>query len=167
MPADVFHNMSDSDVQAVVAYLRSQPATEPTTPPTQFNFVGNLLAATLFGNAFTAQPHITQPVVAPPAGVTKEYGQYLVSIAGCRSCHGANLAGGVIPDGSGTRAPNLTLVIPAWSQDQFLTFFRTGTLPGGKQVSEAMPWQEMNRFAGEDGLKAMYEYLRTLPPTPK
>lgn len=43
MPSDQFHRMSDADVRALVAYLRSQPAVEHTPPETQFNLLGTLL----------------------------------------------------------------------------------------------------------------------------
>src|SRR5258708_3919349 len=40
MPSDNFRNLSDDDVQALVAYLRSQPATGGPTPTNQFNVLG-------------------------------------------------------------------------------------------------------------------------------
>ncbi len=64
MPSEVFHNLSDVDVQAIVAYLRSQPAAGPNTPATKLNVVGALFIGA--GLAPTsAQPPITQPIVAP------------------------------------------------------------------------------------------------------
>lgn len=163
MPAEAFRNMSDNDVQSVVAFLRSQEPVEPANPPTKLNLLGSIFASGAMGDIFTVQPHITQPVVSPPPGVSAEYGQYLVSFGGCRDCHGENLAGGVSP-GDSVPAPNLTLVIPQWTQDQFHTFFRTGKLPSGEMVNESMPWDEYNRFASDDDLQAMYAYLHALPP---
>ena len=83
MPAEVFRNLSDADVQSVVAFLRSQPAAGAPTPPTKLNVVGALLIALVFPTA--AQTPITQPVVAPPEGTSADYGKYLVSIAACRT----------------------------------------------------------------------------------
>jgi mono/diheme cytochrome c family protein len=40
MPAGSFRNISDEDVQALVAYLRSQPSVGGPTPETQFNLLG-------------------------------------------------------------------------------------------------------------------------------
>ena len=92
MPSDGFHGMSDADVQAVVAYLRSQPPVARTTPPRRLNVIGTILVgASLFPTA--VQPPVVGPVASPPPGVSADYGAYLVQVSG-RSCHGADLAGG-------------------------------------------------------------------------
>ena len=169
MPSAVFHNMSDEDVQSAVAYLRSLPPVEPDTPANNLNIVGALLIATVFNTAQTVQPHITQTVVAPPAGVTAEYGKYLVSISGCVDCHGDNLAGSRSAGGGGggpPAGPNITTVLPKWNEQDFINLMRQGKLPDGKQVSEEMPWQEYDRFATDDNLKAMFLYLHGLPALP-
>lgn len=162
MPSGIFKNMSDNDAQALVAYLRSQPPTGSPSPETKLSLIGGLFLGNLATDALTVQPHITQPIVAPPEGPTKEYGEYLVGVTGCRDCHGQNLTGGTAAE-SNEKTPNLTLIIPQWSQEQFMTFFRTGALPSGGTVGEAMPWQEYNNFASDADLKALYEYLHSLP----
>lgn len=166
MPAEIFHNMSDADVQALVAYLRSQPAVTPDAPPNNLNVLGSLLASGLMGDIFTEQPHIAQPVIAPPEGATAEYGQYLVSIIGCRQCHGENFAGG--KEGGGPPpGPNLTALVPKWSQEQFDNTIRTGVDPTGHTLNaEQMPWKEISAFASDDDLKAIYAYLHGLPTLP-
>ena len=63
MPSEIFRHLSDVDVEAIVAYLRSQPAVGPNTPPTRLN----ILAGFLFGvgiAASSAQPPITRPIIA-------------------------------------------------------------------------------------------------------
>lgn len=93
MPSDVFHHLSDADVQAIVAYLRSQPAVQHDTPPNGIGPIGMLLiGAGIFPTS--VQPPITQPVVSPPAAITLDYGKYLVDVSARRVCHGENLAGG-------------------------------------------------------------------------
>ena len=161
MPSDVFHNVSDDDVQAVVAYLRSQPAVEPNTPTNKLNVIGALFMN--IAPVLTAQPPITGPVTEPPEGPTAEYGQYLVYGFGCHSCHGPQLAGGVPPKG-GALAPNLTKVVPTWTEAQFVSFFRTGQVPGGEMASDDMPWKEYNVAFTDDNLKAVYAYLSKLTP---
>lgn len=52
-----------------------------------------------------------------------------------------------------------------WSEADFIKAMRTGTKPDGKQLSDEMPWKEINAFASDDDLKALYAYLKTLTPT--
>ena len=162
MPAGSFHGMSDTDVQSLVAFLRSQPAA-PATPPTNISLMGALLVTISNGAFLSAQPPVTGTVAAPPAGPTAEYGGYLVaSVGGCRECHGANLAGGV-PSGNGPPAgPSLTTVGQRWSEADFIKAMRTGVKPDGVAFNEEMPWQEVNGFASDDDLKALYAHLQTL-----
>jgi cytochrome c553 len=165
MPAGSFHGMSDDDVQSLVAFLRSQPAA-PATPPTNINVMGALLVTISNGAFLTAQPPVSGPIAHPPEGPTAEYGEYLISsVAGCRDCHGANLAGGIPTDNGPPAGPSLTTVGQRWSEADFIKAMRTGTKPDGVAFSEEMPWQEINAFASDDDLKALYAYLKTLAPT--
>jgi mono/diheme cytochrome c family protein len=171
MPAGDFRNMSDEDVQAVVAYLRSQPPTGGPTPGTQFNVLGAIF--TNLSDFRTAQQPVGQ-VVAPPAG-TPVYGKYMVDVIGCRSCHGPELQGRVDTGQLGPPAgPNLTRIVPQWTEEQFMAFFNSGTLPGGGKVpiitlssgysEPRMNWPMVRAVATDDELKAMYAYLHSLPP---
>jgi cytochrome c553 len=160
MPSNEFHALSDEDVQGLVAYLRSQPAVEPNTPPTNMNVIGALLMNT---GLLTNQPHIEDaPKLA--AAVNAEYGKYLADIMGCRGCHGEKLTGGT--GFNGFPAPNLTEVIPQWTEEQFLTALRTGALPGGAMLdNNKMPYKEFSDFATDTDLKALYLYLHGLTPS--
>jgi mono/diheme cytochrome c family protein len=162
MPSDKFHAMSDADVQAVVTYLRSQPAVARTTPPRDIDLIGTLLiGAGLFPTA--AQAPITQPVAAPPAGTTSAYGRYLVTISGCQSCHGEDFAGGRTGAGP-PPGPNLTLIVPRWSEDDFVKTIRTGSDPNGYNLRPEMPWRQFSAAFSDDELKAIYADLRGLTP---
>jgi mono/diheme cytochrome c family protein len=163
MPSEVFHNLSDADVEAIVAYLRAQPAAGSESPPARLN----VLAAALIGAGFastSAQQPITQPVVAPPEGTSAEYGTYLVAILGCRLCHGENLAGRPGGGPGPPAGPNLTVLLPKWSLDDFLKTFRTGVDPYNHTLTTSMPWKEISAFARDDDLKAIYAYLHGLTP---
>lgn len=171
MPASSYRNMSDDDVQAIVAYLRSQPATGGPTPTNQFNLIGALFLN--LSDFRTAQAPVGR-VTAPPPG-TPEYGQYLVDILECRSCHGDRLQGKADNGLPGpTPGPNLTQIVPQWTEEQFLHFFNTGELPGGGTVpiltlpsgfsEPRMPWPSVRAATTDDELKAMYAYLHSLPP---
>jgi mono/diheme cytochrome c family protein len=171
MPSEEFHNLSDADVQSIVAYLRSQPATpnkpQNDTPSNSLNLLGAIfVGAGLFPTS--AQPPITQPVVAPPEGTSAAYGKYLVDNIGCRSCHGPDLAGGT-PGGFGPPpGPNLTQLVPKWSEADFVNTIRTGVDPTGHALNpDAMPWKEYAAFATDDDLKAIYAYVHGLTPIDK
>lgn len=168
MPAHEFHNWSDEDAQAMVAYLRSQPAVTPDAPPNNLNVLGAALLPIFGGDAILShQPHITQPVVAPPAGPTAEYGKYLVvDLIGCGGCHGENLAGGKIDPNGAPDGPNLTALVPNWDEAGFIKTIRSGVDPTGHQLSDQMPWKGISEFSSDDDLKAMYAYLHGLAPLP-
>lgn len=66
MPSSAFHTLSDTDVLALVAYLRAQPAMGASSPPRRFNVLGAILVAAVIPEAsFSAQPPIVAPVAGP------------------------------------------------------------------------------------------------------
>jgi mono/diheme cytochrome c family protein len=162
MPSEAFHSLSDDDVHAIVAFLRSQPAVGTSSPPSRLNVLGALLVGALAGTS--AQPPITGPVIAPPEGASSDYGRYLVSVLACHVCHGENLAGRK-GDGPGPPGgPNLTAILPSWSAEDFNHTLRTGVNPSNHTLTEGMPWKEVSAFASDEDLKAMYAYLHNLTP---
>ena len=171
MTAGNFRYMSDDDVQAVVAYLRSQPATGGPTPDNQWNVLGAVFMN--LSDFRTAQQPVAR-VVAPQPG-TPEYGKYMVNIIGCRDCHGDRLQGRVDNGQPGPPAgPNLTQIVPQWTEEQFMNFFSTGQLPGGGTVptltlpdgttEPTMPWPLVRASTTDAELKVIYTYLHSLPP---
>lgn len=172
MPSSNLRNLSDEDVLALVAYLRSQPPTGSPTPPTRFSLFGAVF--TNLVDFRTAQPP-AGTVIAPPPAVGATYGKYMVSILGCSDCHGPRLEGKVDTGEPGPPpGPNLTQIVPQWTEAQFMEFFNTGTRPDGSTVpiltlpsgftEPRMPWPEFRAAATDDELRAMYAYLHSLPP---
>jgi mono/diheme cytochrome c family protein len=159
MPSSSFRNLSDADVLALVAYLRAQPALEPTTPPRQISAVGAILLALLPGDFFSTQPPIVQPVVAPTRGPTAAYGAYLVSLE-CQGCHGSNLAGaqrGPLP------APSLTMLPQQLTVEEFVALLRSGTFPDGSPIGPNMPVKYLEKMSDDD-YRAIYAHLERLGP---
>ncbi len=152
-------NLSDEDIQAVIAYLRSQPAVEQQTPnpPDQPSF----LAVVMLGAGLVpgGLPPVEGPIAAPAEGPTAAYGQYIVGYAGCRDCHGPDLTGGK-PGQLAAIGPNLR-VVKGWTAEQFVTALRTGVDPSGSQLKDAMPWKVLGRMDDTD-LTAVYQYLISL-----
>lgn len=162
MPSEVYRYLSDADAQALVAFLRSQPAVEPDWPESQLNVLGAIFAGVGMV-PFTNQPPITEPILAPPAGVTAEYGQYLATILYCQLCHGEHLEGGVAGNGP-PPGPNLTQVMPSWTEEQFIALMREGKRPSGEALGDEMPWEVLGESMSDEDLKAMYAYLHNLTP---
>src|SRR4029079_901519 len=104
-----------------------------------------------------------RPAPVPP-GVTKEYGDYLVTSGGCRSCHNQNLSGGNKVENVMTA--NLTPTgIGKWTEADFVKALRSGVRPDGRILSAVMPWPYTKNLP-DDELSAMWTYLRTLQPRP-
>jgi len=159
MPSENFRKMPDEDVEAIIAYLRTQPSVERATPPLRPNLLGYVLIGTGLA-APSVQPPVSG-VAAPARGVSAEYGNYLTQIGDCRACHGAQLdakdrATGAPP------GPSLR-VVKGWTEAEFIATLRSGVDPTGHVVDpRVMPWPQVGR-ASDDDLKAVYAYLASLP----
>jgi mono/diheme cytochrome c family protein len=179
MPYTGYRNMSDEDVQALVAYLN-------TLPP-----VNNLLMGTILnfpvGLMIKGVPQPAGKVPPPERSNRLAYGKYLVTIAGCGDCHtplkrgqpveGQAFAGGrVFATNSGTVVsanitPDTETGIGKWSEDFFLKKFydyKDYVEHGPPQVTSAksftlMPWLNLSQLPPED-LGAIYTFLKTLKP---
>jgi mono/diheme cytochrome c family protein len=164
MPTQNLRNLSDEDVTAIIAYLRSQPAMQNETTPTNISPV----LAFFFGTGLAGQVHyppVTAPVDAPPKAPTAEYGAYIVSYNDCRSCHGADLNGST-GGGLAPPAPNARAIVAGWTREQFIQAMRTGVDPSGHTIQPPMPWKAIGRMDDEE-LTALYTYLRSLQVAPK
>jgi cytochrome c553 len=161
MPSQAYRNLSDADAEALVAYLRSQPAVANPQPARNLNVLAALfLGAGLFPTSAQAP---VGSVAAPPAGPTAAYGEYLISsIGGCADCHGAKLDG--VPSNSfAPPAPALKPLAAGMSEAQFFAVFRNGRRPDGSPVAEGMPWKNIGRAMSDDDLRAVQAFLQTLP----
>ena len=170
MPYQHFREMSDEDLASVIAYLRSL---EP---------VRNALPATRIPEQMkTGLPEhhpITARVSRPDTSDPIARGKYLVTLASCSDCHtprtkqgqlmthlsfggGASFKGpwgevnsaNITPDPSG---------ISYYDEALFMQTMRTGQV-GARELSSIMPWGYFRNMTDDD-LKAIFAYLRTLPP---
>ena len=150
------NRLSDADIEAVIAYLRSRPAAGERTvsPPDHFNLLGLIMLGG--GMLPSGSPVFGGIISAPHPSPTAEYGEYLLSYQDCRACHGPGLSGGV-PGQIAPIGPSLQ-VVRNWKLQQFITTLRTGKDPTGRQLSEVMPWRSVGRMDDQD-LTAIYEYL--------
>jgi mono/diheme cytochrome c family protein len=170
MPSNFIRFYSDADLGDIIAYLKSMPPVDKETREPNLNLLGKtLLGAGMFGDSAVAAEYIVQNEVVnasyPPAGVTPEYGEYLVRVSGCHDCHGSTLSGGKSSDPSAIAAPNLTPggELVAWEEADFIKAIRTGVALSGHPLDpEQMPWEHYKNFS-DDELKAIWVYLQSLP----
>ncbi len=167
MPAQHLKNMKAADLGAVISYLKTAPPVDnipPTTKLSPLTYI--LIALGQFDNNIPAEyiDHAAPLPQAPPEGATQPYGEYLVSIATCRDCHGKELASGQAGPGEPI-GPNLTPSgeLAAWSQEDFFRLIRTGQTPTGRQINEFMPWQYYSQMSDTE-LEAIWLYLQVLEP---
>ena len=169
MPSTEFYYLSDDDLADVIAYIKSVPPVDNVQPKSSLSLTGRVVMTLV--PAITFVPAELIPMagprpVAPEAGVTAEYGSYL-SIS-CHVCHGLTMSGGPIPGfpSDWPHPPNLTWGagsrLPAWSEEDFIAFMRTGIKHGRQVDPKYMPWTSY-RHMTDDELRAVWLYLQSLP----
>jgi Cytochrome c len=170
MPYQDFSHLSDEDLASVVVFLRSLAPVRHQLPTTEIIFPVKYLIRSV------PEP-ITSPVPASDLSTPVKRGEYLVTVAGCGDCHtpqvkgqpvkGLEFAGGmpfkgpwgdvasanITPDPSG---------ISYYDEALFVQVLRTGYVKA-REVNQIMPWSDYRGMTDED-LKAIFAYLRTLPP---
>jgi mono/diheme cytochrome c family protein len=170
MPARNYWHMGDDDVGALIAYLRSLPPVDRENPPIKFGLVGRVLL--LKGDLnplFEAKgmDHVARRTAPPAADTTADYGRYLSEIGGCTGCHGPTLSGGPIPGAppDARQATNLTPEgIGSWTEADFFKAVREGIRPNGTPIDSTMMPIPLTREMTDMETKAIYLYLRTVPP---
>jgi len=174
MPYEWLHDMSDRDALAVARYLKSLPPLRSQVrqqPGVLFRVGRSTFLSPERGTVATA------PVRAPNAA----YGGYFAQHVGlCADCHTPRrglmskpdkhrlFAGDAhppkdFPQNPSNLTPDSATGIGRWSEADFMRTIRTGVDPKGDTLHPFMPWHE-NRRMTDDDLRAIYRFLRTLPP---
>jgi mono/diheme cytochrome c family protein len=172
LPFMPFADMAEDDLDAILSFLRTQPPVRHAVTTAEPNVLGRVV------KAFVLEPKgPTMPLrkSVPPAE-TAEYGRYLThSVANCVGCHtkvdmrtgekiGPLFGGGTKIEGFVT--PNLTPDprwgwIASWPEEVFVARLHMGR----QRAGSPMPWDSFRKMSDSD-LRAIYRYLRTLPPSP-
>jgi mono/diheme cytochrome c family protein len=162
MPSSEFQ-YTEADLGALIAYIRSVPPVDRELPASRIGPMVRaltvlagfpLMPASVIDHervALVAEKDLADPVAA---------GDKLVSMGGCRGCHGPTFIGG---GGPPPGASNITPVgIGEWTREQFVTAVREHRRPNGSTILETMP-RGYGQMSDVD-LHNIYAYLKTVPP---
>jgi cytochrome c553 len=169
MPSGPLSKLTDADVGAIVAAVKSFPAVDREMPKYEIGPIGYMLIATDQLPMIHAEmiDHTTPAPKAVTYATPQELGKYLASTGGCVDCHRDDLSGGRIPGTPESIPPasNLTQAGPIakYTEADFLQLFRSGKRPNGSNLNEIMPWKAVGNMHDQE-LAALYAYLRSLPP---
>ncbi len=177
MPYFIYKHLSDDDVQAVVAYMRSLEPVESVRPRKEVDFPLDYV--------FSQWPEpLEGPVPAPDPANRIAYGQYLSVVARCKFCHsprdprsledypGREYSGGM-PFLLGPRVMYPMNLTPhedglgSWSKEVFLRRFRLfgQARPVEPEENTLMNWNAFSKMSDDD-LGAIYDFFMTLEPVP-
>lgn len=156
MPSVEFYHLTDEDIGAIVAFLRSLPESDGPATSVKFGPLGRALFA--IGEFEPAAPKIdpSAPRLEPGDGSDPmALGEYL-AVTACAECHGTDLAGQEHPTGN---TPNLAIAA-AYSPEEFRTLMRTGEPRDGREL-RLMDDMSLKRFKNlTDGeIAAVHTYL--------
>ncbi|MBB93627.1 MAG: cytochrome C [Rhodobacteraceae bacterium] len=169
MPFVMYRGLSDTDLAAVVAFLRTVPAVDHDAGPSVYN----IPLPPAYG-----PPVESVPEIAPAVSV--DYGEYLAGpVAHCMECHTPMGPKGPMIDtdlGRGgfefhgpwgtSVASNLTSSadgLAEYTDDEIKAMIVQGTRPDGAPMAPPMPYGYLAQMSAED-LDAIVLYLRQLPP---
>lgn len=169
MPAQEFSQLSDSDLGAVIAYLKSRAPVDTAYPPNSVGPLGRILFLTGVVPLVPAEliNHTAPRPPAVPVGETAAYGGYLAGT--CRGCHGNTFSGGKIPGGPPNMPPARNITpdnasgIGTWSLEDFRQVIRTGKLPNGVQLDTLEMPVRMTRQYTDGESAALFAFFKSLP----
>jgi mono/diheme cytochrome c family protein len=170
MPSREFYVLSDEDLGALIAYLKTIPPVDNELAASALSPMGRVLLLAINDIALLSAERIDHNAprpTPPPVGITTDYGKYLA--VRCTGCHGDTLSGGKIPGTPPEWPPALNLTpypgaaVAQWSEAEFVSTLRTGKTPRGNQLENRfMPWKVLGQMT-DDELKALWLYLKSAP----
>jgi mono/diheme cytochrome c family protein len=167
MPAQEYQHLSDEDLGALVAYLRSLAPVDREPTPLVVGPIARALLAGGVVQVFGADvvTHADEVVASVPVDTTVAYGKYIGDV-GCAGCHGATYGGGKIPGAPPEFKPPANLTPTGIGHYTFADFeraLREGLRPDGSKLDPMMP-VHATRLMTPVEMAATWKYLRTLAP---
>lgn len=176
-PYTAFAKVTSNDMQALYAYLMSQPAVEYTPPKTKLSFPFSVRPLLSVWNSLFHENQVFTP--NPDKSVLWNRGAYLVEGLGhCAACHsprnsfgaektGSSFLSGAMVDGWEAPALNHLSKSPTpWTENDLFTYLKTGFSPNhGVATGPMAPViTEMSQLPEQD-IKAIAHYLSSLNTT--
>lgn len=161
MPSEVFQHLSEPDMDALIAYLRSTQLAGPPTQP-RLPWQAHTEKMISEGKLMPAAQWVQKAKGTTPVSLGPQHslGRY-ISMVTCAECHGADLKG----DEGGT--PDL-IVAGAYSRDEFDRLMVEGAPPGGREL-KLMAEVAKDRFSRltRNARNALYAYLKARAEQPQ
>jgi mono/diheme cytochrome c family protein len=166
-----FALLTDADVDALYAYLRSIPASAQTPPPNQLGFPASWRSALVVWRMLYYRPAKTNASI--------ERGRYLVDGLGhCEMCHSIRTGSGYLPPSgylAGARIPGIGWYAPPlndvqlqrYSDDELAIYLQRGTSGVGTAygpMAEVI-YGSLSALTHEDAL-AIARYLKSVKAPP-
>lgn len=180
MPSHLYGQLDQEDIYAVIAYLRTLPEYKYDVPAPEAKFPFSLIMNTI--------PKKPAHRKIPDKANLVAYGEYVITMAACIDCHtpvkggkpdlNEAYSGGMefkLPQGivrSANITPDSTTGIGYWNEEVFVQLFKayadSSFVPHevGDGFNTIMPWTVYSHMDDYD-LKAIYAYLRSIPPKEK
>jgi mono/diheme cytochrome c family protein len=167
MPSEDYNRFTDSDLGALVAYIKQMPAAAGGAAVLDLPLPMRVLYGLgAIKDAAATIDHRLPVQQAVAEGVSIEHGKYVANM--CLGCHGPQLAGGKVPGGPPDWPPAARLsagegnVIAAryTDVDTFLKMFKSGARPDGSKIA-VMPFASLAQMSDTDA-RALHLYLKSL-----
>lgn len=169
MPAQDFAWLPDSDVVAIISFLRSMPAVDRANGSSEVKLLGKIVdRRDQFVMDVARKIDHEKADLAPPPAPTAEYGKYVSRI--CTGCHGEHYSGGPLPGAPPSFPPPLNLTphetgLKGWTYEDFDKLLTSSVRKNGEKLKPFMPVDAFSKM-DETEKRALFAYLQTLPPTP-
>ena len=168
MPSDDYNRLTDADLGAVVAYVKSLPPTAGGGAVIELPLAARVLYGFgLIPDAASKIDHNLPPAAPVAEGVTIEHGRYVAAM--CQGCHGPTFAGGKIPGGAPdwpaaarlTPGPDSAMNRYA-DAESMQRMFKSGQRADGSAL-QVMPFSSLRELSDVD-TRALFLFLKALPP---
>jgi len=159
MPSELFQHLATSDVEALIAYLRTlKPAGKPSPEPV----IGPLARQMIAKGELKPTAQLvreTRNVGPVDLGATHKLGRYITRVT-CAECHGYSL------EGNG-KNPDL-ITVGAYEAEEFEQLITQGVPKGNRKLHPLMVGVAKGRFSKltPHERSALYAYLKARAAQP-